>query len=229
MANWFDSNIADVFGTAQADRISSANKALANAQAKAEESSAQNKGLYQDYYDTVSDTYGDTASKLSTYLSNLENQEAYDPGEFTFDKDVEDYYSKFANQRAKAATNAIRENNDIFSSDFNDAIAAKQQALASEEWDNAYDRYLKERQQAANEWTANTNAQNTAYSNAYNKNKDLLSTAQTAQDNITNAYGNYISNMTNQNNIDTQNYSNFVQQQAANNNTSKGLFGRLFG
>ena len=44
-----------------------------------------------------------------------------------------------------------------------------------------------------------------------------------------NAYGNYINNMANQNNVDTQNYANYVQQVAANNNSEKGLFGRIFG
>jgi hypothetical protein len=125
--------------------------------------------------------------------------------------------------------NALRESSDIFGSDYMDAMAAKQQALASEEWDKAYNRYMQDRQQSANEWQMNTNAGQNAYNNRYNKNKDLLSVAQGAQDNLSNAYGNYINNLANQNNIDTQNYANYVQQQAANENSKKGLFGRIFG
>ena len=88
---------------------------------------------------------------------------------------------------------------------------------------------MRDRSQTANEWQMNANAGQQAYENAYGKNKDLLSVSQNAQDNLMNAYGNYINNMANQNNVDTQNYTNMVQQMVANNNSSKGLFGRLFG
>lgn len=230
MALWNDIlDPGDVFGFGQDERVSRANAALAKAQEKAEENSNANRGLYGQYYNKMQNTYGDTAGKFNDYLSNLEGMEAYDPGQFSFTGDVNDYYSKFANQRQKQAMNALRESSDIFGSDYMDAMAAKQQALASEEWDKAYNRYMQDRQQSANEWQMNTNAGQNAYNNRYNKNKDLLSVAQGAQDNLSNAYGNYINNLTNQNNIDTQNYANYVQQQAANENSKKGLFGRIFG
>ena len=230
MALWNDIlDPGDVFGFGQDERVSRANAALAKAQEKADENSNANRGLYGQYYNKMQNTYGDTAGKFNDYLSNLEGMEAYDPGQFSFNGDVNDYYSKFANQRQKQAMNALRESSDIFGSDYMDAMAAKQQALASEEWDKAYNRYMQDRQQSANEWQMNTNAGQNAYNNRYNKNKDLLSVAQGAQDNLSNAYGNYINNLTNQNNIDTQNYANFVQQQAANENSKKGLFGRIFG
>lgn len=230
MALWNDIlDPGDVFGFGQDERVSRANAALAKAQEKAEENSNANRGLYGQYYNKMQNTYGDTAGKFNDYLSNLEGMEAYDPGKFSFTGDVNDYYSKFANQRQKQAMNALRESSDIFGSDYMDAMAAKQQALASEEWDKAYNRYMQDRQQSANEWQMNTNAGQNAYNNRYNKNKDLLSVAQGAQDNLSNAYGNYINNLTNQNNIDTQNYANYVQQQAANENSKKGLFGRIFG
>jgi hypothetical protein len=230
MALWNDIlDPGDVFGFGQDERVSRANAALAKAQEKAEENSNANRGLYGQYYNKMQNTYGDTAGKFNDYLSNLEGMEAYDPGQFSFNGDVNDYYSKFANQRQKQAMNALRESSDIFGSDYMDAMAAKQQALASEEWDKAYNRYMQDRQQSANEWQMNTNAGQNAYNNRYNKNKDLLSVAQGAQDNLSNAYGNYINNLANQNNIDTQNYANYVQQQAANENSKKGLFGRIFG
>lgn len=219
----------DLFGFGQDERVSRANAALAQAQKKAEENSEANRNLYGSYYNKMQGTYGDTAGKFKDYLSNLEGMEAYDPGQFSFTGDVNDYYSKFANQRQKRAMNALRESSDIFGSDYMDAMAAKQQALASEEWDKAYNRYMQERQQSANEWQMNTNAGQQAYNNRYNQNKDLLSVAQGAQDNLSNAYGNFINNLANQNNIDTQNYANFVQQQAANTNSKKGLLGRIFG
>jgi hypothetical protein len=223
----------DILGFQQDSKIAAANKALQQVQAKSDETSNANRALYNQYMNRVQNTYGDTAGKYNQYLQNLENQEVYNPGEFSFDKNVEDYYSKFANQRANQAMNAITNSRanagDMFSSDYQNALAAKQQALASEEADKAYDRYMQERGQALNEFSTNANLQNQAYQNAYNKNKDLLGQAQNAQDNVTNAYGSYISNLAGQNNTDMQNYANVMQQMAANQASKKGLLGRIFG
>lgn len=219
----------DLLGWQQNRRISAANDALQDAQDYAQSMSNSNRDLYNQFYTKTQNTYGDTAAKVDDYLKALENTEAYDPGTFEYTGDVNDFYSKAADLRIKNAMNNLRESSDIFSSDYQDAMAAKQQAMASEEWDKAYDRYMQDRSQTANEWQMNANAGQQAYTNQYNQNKDLMSVAQNAQDNLMNAYGNYINNMANQNNVDTQNYTNMIQQQIANNNSSKGLLGRLFG
>lgn len=227
---WYDVfDPGDVLGFQQDRRVSNANAAIQKAQDKADAASAANKALYDQFYNRTQSTYGDTAAKVDDYLKNLEGMEAYDPGQFSYTGDVNDFYSKAADLRVKNAMNNLRESSDIFSSDYQDAMAAKQQAMASEEWDKAYDRYMQDRSQAANEWQMNANAGQQAYQNTYGKNKDLLGVAQGAQDNLMNAYGNYINNMANQNNVDTQNYANMVQQMAANENSKKGILGRLFG
>lgn len=219
----------DVFGFQQDRRVSNANNAIKQAQKKADANSAANRDLYNQFYDKTQSTYGDTAAKVDDYLKNLEGMKTYDPGTFEYTGDVNDFYSKAADLRIKNAMNALRESSDIFSSDYQDAMAAKQQAMATEEWDKAFDRYMRDRSQTANEWQMNANAGQQAYDNTYGKNKDLLSVAQNAQDNLMNAYGNYINNMANQNNVDTQNYSNMVQQMAANQNSKKGMLGRILG
>ena len=219
----------DLLGFQQNSRISNANNAIKKAQEKADAASVANKDLYNQFYNKTQSTYGDTAAKVDNYLKNLEGTEAYDPGKFEYTGDVNDFYSKAADLRVKNAMNALRESSDIFSSDYQDAMAAKQQALATEEWDKAFDRYMRDRSQTANEWQMNANAGQRAYTNQYNQNKDLLNVAQGAQDNLMNAYGNYINNMANQNNIDTQNYANMIQQMAANQNTQKSVLGRLLG
>ena len=219
----------DLLGWQQDSRIKSANDSLNKALDYAQSMSNANRDLYNQFYNKVSDTYGDTAAKVTKYLDNLEGMKAYDPGQFKYTDDVNDFYSKAADLRIKNAMNSLRESSDIFSSDYQDAMAAKQQALASEEWDKAYDRYMQDRGQKANEWQMNANAGQQAYDNLYGKNKDLLGISQNAQDNLMNAFGNYINNMANQNNVDTQNYTNNIQQKIANNNSAKGLLGRLFG
>ena len=220
---------ADIHGLQQNRRVRTANDAIKKSQDKADATSSANRDLYNQFYAKVEGTYGDTAAKVNDYLKSLEGMKTYDPGTFEYTGDVNDFYSKAADLRIKNAMNALRESSDIFSSDYQDAMAAKQQAMASEEWDKAYDRYMRDRSQTANEWQMNANAGQQAYDNTYGKNKDLLSVAQNAQDNLMNAYGNYINNMANQNNVDTQNYSNMVQQIAANQNSKKGMLGRILG
>lgn len=231
---WYDwADPGDLLGFGQDDKISQANAAAKAAYDKAEETSQANRSLYNQYLQKVNGTYGDTANKYGDYLSNLENQEVYDPGQFAYDKDVNDFYSKAANQRVNQATNAITNSRanagGMFSSDYLNEIAAKQQALASEEWDKAYQRYNQDRSMALNEFSTNANLGNQKYQNQYNKNKDLLSEASNARDNVTNAYGNYYSNLASQNNTDAQNYANYQNAVAANNLSKKGLLGRVFG
>ena len=219
----------DLLGLQQEGRIGRANDAINNAQKKAELTSNANRGLYNQFYNETQNTYGDTAAKVDEYLGNLEGTDVYDPGQFEYTGDVNDFYSKAAGLRQKNAMNSLRESSDIFSSDYQDAMAAKQQAMASEEWDKAYDRYMRDRGQNANEWQMNANVGQQVYQNNYNKNKDLFGVAQNAQDTIMNAYGNFINNTIDQNNIDTQNHANSVQQIAANENSRKGLIGRILG
>lgn len=223
----------DLFGFQQDDRIAKANAAAKQAYDKSMETSDANRALYNQYYNKMNQTYGDTAGKYGDYLSDLENLEVYDPGQFAYDKDVNDFYSKAANQRINNAMNAITNSRanagNMFTSDYANEMAAKQQALASEEWDKAYDRYNQDRAMALNEFSTNANLGNQRYQNQFNKSNTLLGQASNAQDNLSNAYGNYMTNLASQNNTDAQNYANYVQAQAANNLSKKGLIGRILG
>ena len=234
MISWLDlADPADGFGFQQDRRVKKANDAALSAYDKAMGASNDNRELYKQYLDKMNSTYGDLAGKYDDYLSNIENQKVYDPGQFSYSGDVNDFYSKAANQRIKQATDAITNSRanagSMFSSDYLNELAAKQQALASEEWDKAYDRYMQDRSQKANEWQMNANAGQQAYDNIYSKNSDLLGVAQNAQDNVSNAYTNYLQNLANQNNTDAQNYANYVQTIAGNNLSKKGLLGRALG
>lgn len=219
----------DLFGSNQENRIKKANEAAEKAYNNAQKMSDDNRQLFNEYYGKAQSMYGDQAGKVGDRISALENMEAYDPGQFEYTGDVNDFYSKAANQRINDAMGLIREQSDMFSSDYLNALTAKQTAMASEEWDKAYDRYMQDRNQKLQEFSTNANLGQQAYNNKYNKNKDLLGVSQSAQDNLMNAYGSNISNLANQNNTDAQNYANWQQQVAANENSRKGLFGRVFG
>ena len=232
LSNVFDPG--DVFGIRGNNAVGAANAALDEAYGKAEEAANKNAGLYQQYMNKVNNAYGGEAAKMGNRVQALEDLTPYDAGQFNYDKDVNDFYSKAADLRAKKATNAITNSmanaGNMFSSDYTDALAAKQQALASEEWDKAFDRYQQDRSRALNEFSTNANIGQQTYSNMYNKNKDLLGISQNAQDNTLNAFGTYTQGIANNNSMLAQNAAAISQAKAANAlSQNKSLIGKIFG
>lgn len=235
VSNVFDP--ADVFGYRGNKNVSKANDALDKAYEAAENAAGKNESLYSQYMNKVNNAYGGEAAKMGDRVEALEQLTPYDAGQFDdskYDKTIEDFYSKAANQRVNQATNAITNSmanaGNMFSSDYTDALAAKQQALASEEWDKAFDRYQQDRSRALNEFSTNANIGQQTYSNMYNKNKDLLGLSQNAQDNTLNAYGAYTQGLANNNSMLAQNAANIAQAKAANRMTqNKSLLGKIFG
>lgn len=227
---------ADLLGYRGRQNVKAANAALDEAGQAMQGAAAQNKQLYQDYLDKVNANYGNQAGLYDQRVQDLEGLTPYDAGQFgdNYNKTVEDFYSKAANQRINNAMNAITNSRanagNMFSSDYTNALAAKQQALASEEWDKAYDRYQQDRARALNEFSTNANIGQQTYSNMYNKNKDLLGMSQNAMDNITNAFGSYTQGLAGNNAMLAQNAANIAQGKAANTMTqNKSLLGKIFG
>ena len=111
--------------------------------------------------DKVKGAYGNEAANLDDRVQALENLTPYNAGQFSYGKDMSDFYSKFANQRKQQAmdsiTNSMANAGNMFSSDYTDALAAKQQALASEEWDKAFERYQQDRNRALSEFSPYAN------------------------------------------------------------------------
>lgn len=214
--------------------VAAANAALDEAYKAAEDAASENRSLYSKYLDKVNQNYGGEAGKLNDRVTTLEEMKPYDAGQFNYDKSIEDFYSKAANQRVNKAMNALTNSmanaGNMFSSDYTDALAAKQQALASEEWDKAFEKYQQDRSRALNEFSTNANIGQQTYSNVYNKNKDLLGMSQNALDNVTNAFGAYTQGLANNNSMMAQNAANIAQAKAANNlNNNKSFLAKVFG
>ena len=232
VSNVFDPG--DLFGYRGGKNVAAANASLDEAYGNAEEAANKNSALYSQYMDKVKGAYGNEAANLDDRVQALENLTPYNAGQFSYGKDIDDFYSKFANQRKQQAmdsiTNSMANAGNMFSSDYTDALAAKQQALASEEWDKAFNRYQQDRSRALSEFSTNANIGQQTYSNMYNKNKDLLGISQNAQDNILNAFGAYTQGLANNNSMLAQNAANVAQAKAANNmSLNKSLIGKLFG
>ena len=224
----------DLYGIRGGRNLSRANAALDEAAQAAQDAAARNNTLYQQYLDRVNANYGNQAGQYDQRVKDLENLTPYDAGPFEYKNSIEDFYSKAANQRINRATNAITNSmanaGNMFSSDYTDALAAKQQALASEEWDKAFEKYQQDRSRALSEFSTNANIGQQTYSNMYNKNKDLLGLSQNALDNTTNAFGSYIQGLASNNNMLAQNQANIAQAKAANQmQNNKSLLGKIFG
>ena len=152
----------------------------------AQDTYAANQGDIGKYSNLVTSTYGAGANKYSDALQNFLDSPVYQNSNFGYTGDVSNFMDPAANQRVDAAMSAINNSaasaGNRFSSDFINRVGAKQQALASEEWEKAYNRLMQDRQMALNEYNVNSqnqwnnynamNARNQYAVDAYGKDRE---------------------------------------------------------
>lgn len=188
----------DYLGLSNTQQVKNALDALSGVGEDVASTSAANKALYYAWMQDMANTYGAGAGNyddaLANYISAVESA-----GE-GFGGSVEDYLSPAIQQRVNAATNAVTNSaanaGSMFSSDYLDSLAAKQQALASEEYENAYDRYMEE--------TKNN------LSNLGN----VVSLYGNDRNSLVDALTNYYTNVANQNNADLSATTDLATKQA---------------
>ena len=193
------SGIAQGLGLDNNSQIDSAKSTLNEILDRANAVSAQNRGIYDNYYRQMQGMYGEGASAYSDAVKNLADAIG-NYKDFEYTGKVEDYLDPARNQRVAAATNAIENaasaGGSRFSSGYLDKLAAKQQALASEEWKSAYDRLISDRNQQLQQWqTGQTKINNLG---------TLAGIYGNDRNNLMQALSEYTSNMANQNNADLQ-------------------------
>lgn len=216
MANFID-DLADALGFGNNKQTDAAQRTLDEMLARANSTSAQNRGLIRDYYDQINGTFSEGASKYNEAVASLADAIAH---QGDYDKTVDDFLDPARNQRVQAAMSAINNSaaagGNRFSSNYLDKVAAKQQALASEEWRSAYDRFMHDRQQQLQQ--AQTGVQNLGtMANIYgNDRNDLMQ-----------ALSEYTSNMANQNNADLQMATDVMGQKANLDANRKGGFSAI--
>lgn len=195
----------DYLGLSNTQQVQNALDALSGVGEDVASTSAANKALYSAWMQDMANTYGAGAGNyddaLANYISAVESA-----GE-GFGGSVEDYLSPAIQQRVNAATNAITNSaanaGSMFSSDYLDSLAAKQQALASEEYENAYDRYMADR-------TATNAETQTNLSNLGN----VVSLYGNDRNSLVDALTNYYTNVANQNNADLSATTDLATKQA---------------
>lgn len=215
----FDS-VGHWLGTDNRDQINKSMRILDDIKNEASSVSSKNRGLYNDYYGQMQSMYGDNASKYNDAVARLADAiEKY--RDFEYSGDVDDFLDPARNQRVASAMSAINNSaasgGNRFSSNYLDKVAAKQQALASEEWREAYDRMMQDRNQQLSEWNTKQNKINNLGTLA-----GLYGNDRTA---LSDAIGNYYSNLANQNNADLEVSSDIAQSKANLNAQKNNGFG----
>ena len=214
--SWIN-DLADALGFGNNKQTDAAQQTLDEMLARAKGVSAQNRGLIRDYYDQMNGTFSEGASKYNEAVAALADAIAH---QGDYDKTVDDFLDPAREQRVQAAMSAINNSaaagGNRFSSNYLDKVAAKQQALASEEWRSAYDRLMQDRQQQLQQ--AQTGVQNLGtMANIYGNDRN----------NLMQALSDYTSNMANQNNADLQMATDVMGQKANLDANRKGGFSAI--
>lgn len=172
-------------------------------------------GYINEYSNLMNSLYGTAPAQYQQALQNYMNADPY-----KYDKEAKDFFSPAYEQRVKDATNVITKSNanagNMFSSDYLNQINAKTQAMATEEWDKAYDRMQQDRANALQE---------------YQVNDSRLGNIASMLSNDTGKYadsmGNVYTNKINANNALTQGLTDLNTAIAQNNLQKKGGLGAL--
>lgn len=223
IGNSFLSGLGKSLGFDNNESIDKSIASLDEIKEMADSLGSANRRMYGEYMDRMNGMYGDNASKYSDAVARLADAIG-NYGDFEFKGSVEDYLDPARNQRVAAAMSAINKSaasgGNRFSSNYLDKVAAKQQALASEEWRSAYDRMMRERSQQLAEWQSGQNRINNlgTLAGIYGQDRSKLG----------DALGDYYSNMANQNNADLEVYSDVAQNKAnLDAQRSSGIGGAL--
>lgn len=221
--------VTNFLGLGNGSQVDAANEQLGALIDQAKSTGATNKALFDQYLKQAQDTYAGDVTGYNNLVGQL-SQELSKPADSfsdTYTKTVQDFYDPAANQRVAAAMAGLNASaagaGNKWSSDFQNRMAAKQQALASDEWKASYDRLMADRQQQLQEWNAGQAAKNARLGQM----GTLAGIYGQGRNNLMNAYGDYYGNMASQNNATLSTIADLTQGQANNNMQRKEGMGAL--
>lgn len=210
------SPVTEFLGIGNGSQVDDANAQLGALIDQAKATGAQNQSLFNKYLKAAQDTYAGDVTGYNNLVGRLAQELSNPADQFTYGKNVQDFYDPAANQRVAQAMAGLRANaagaGNSWSSDFQNRMAAKQQALASDEWKASYDRLMADRQQQLNEW----NAGQTAKNNRLDQMRNLANIYGQGRNDLMNAYGDYYGNMASQNNATLSTVADLTQGRANN-------------
>lgn len=172
-----------------------------------------------DYGQKLEDMYGSSVDNYNDQLSKYLNSEIHKGNTFSYgntpEETINNFYDKFANQRAQQAMDALRGSyGDMMSSEFANAMGAKQQALASEEWEKAYNKLMQDRQQKMAEWQANEDTKWKNWQAEQDRYNNLLNLYGRDRDALMSGRGDVLSNTISARNANLSTMSDLTQAKA---------------
>lgn len=200
-------------------KVNQANRSLENIKSDLEKAALRNEGYIGDYRSMLESLYGNSVADYNQALKDYMDSE-----NFKYKGTVEDFASPAIERRVRTAMDNITKSNanagNMFSSDYLNQLNAKSQAVASEEWDKAYDRYMADKGLQLQEYSTNQNK----LSNVANLLGQNMNT-------YANDMGSVYTNLINSNNALTQGLadinSNIAQNQLNKKSASQSLLNPL--
>lgn len=149
--------LGGLLGTDNGRAVNKANATLDNIGTMATATRNANQAALDQYLAQMQNQFSGGAQAYEDAVANLANAiGSADYSGFQYGGNVNSFYDPAAQQRANAAMDAIESSaasgGSRFSSNFLDKVAAKQQAIASEEWSKAYDRMMHDRAAQLQQW-----------------------------------------------------------------------------
>ena len=149
-------DILETFGFGNTGKVNAANSQLEQNKQDLINANAVNQGYIDEYQNMMGSLYGTAPAQYQEALNKYMNADPY-----SYKKEAKDFFSPAYEQRVKDAMNNITKSQanagNMFSSDYLNQLNAKSQAMASEEWDKAYDRMQQDRANALQEYQVNDN------------------------------------------------------------------------
>lgn len=185
------------------DAIGKAEGTLSEAEKYIKEARDKNSGLAQTGYDLAGslwDPNGDLSQKYQDSLSGIENLHGYDADNlFSYDKSIQDFYDPAFQLSVNMANDAINNSQatggNMFSSDTANKLAAKNNVLATQMFDDARDAMSQDKGLEQSIWAGNESAKQAAANNAAQIAGMKMNAYGTGMSNLSQAQGDYINQM----------------------------------
>ena len=197
--------VLEMVGFGNSGKTKAANEAIEANKKDLQKAFNVNQGYIGDYQDLMNSLYGSAPAAYQQALDKYINSE-----DFSYNKNAKDFYTPAYQQRVKEAMNSITKSNanagNMFSSDYLNQLNAKSQAMASEEYEKAFDRMQRDRSNALQE-----------YELRQNKLGNVAQMLGQDQGKYADSMGNVYTNLINNNNALTQGMADLNSQIAQNN------------
>lgn len=196
-----------------------AQKALQTTEGFADKARQEGLVILQQMLNANRRVYGSpeqAAAELQAAKAAANGINPYEAGEFSYGKELEDFYDNALGLRMNAANDAINSSQalggNLFSSDTANKLTAQAQVLGSEAYKDAMAAYQADKGMEANIWNANEQAKQAAANSAANLAQMKYGMASDTAGNIADANNSYYQSLMGLNDDYWQNRSDYVAQ-----------------